>query len=163
MADFPKVAAKVWEAMQGGSEQESEKLTAMLVEQKRLRSGLIKMRARGETTAEEFEQANGDVAIEICEIEEQLRAVARSGATADSFVRFAELQLMDIANAWQIAGPEQRRRVQNLLFDDGLTYSRDECFLNRSNSSLFSMLQTIKPQNGWLVGPPGLEPGTNGL
>jgi hypothetical protein len=43
--------------------------------------------------------------------------------TADSFVRFAELQLMDIANAWRIADPEQRQWVQNLLFEGGLDYS----------------------------------------
>jgi len=84
---------------------------------------LLKMRMRGELSRDEFEQANSDFTAEINVIEEQLRAVASRRDTADSFVRFAELQLMDTANAWRIAEPEQRQRVQNLLFEDGLDYS----------------------------------------
>ena len=55
--------------------------------------------------------------------EEQLRAVTSRRDSVDSFVRFAELKLVDIANGWRIAEPEQRERVQNLLFDCGLDYS----------------------------------------
>ena len=70
---------------------------------------------------------------------------------------------MDIANVWRIAAPEQRQRVQNLLFDGGLDYSRDEGFLNRTNSSLFSMLEAMSADNGMMVGPEGFEPPTKGL
>jgi hypothetical protein len=86
-------------------------------------------------------------------------------ATAGSFVRFAELQLADadIASTWRIAAPEQQQRVQNLLFDGGLNYSLTSGILNRSNSSLFSMLEAMKPHNGQLVGPEGFEPPTKGL
>jgi hypothetical protein len=70
---------------------------------------------------------------------------------------------MDIANAWRIAGPEQRQRVQNLLFDGGLDYSPDLGILNRSKSSLFSVLETMNSENGLLVSPEGFEPPTKGL
>ena len=100
MADFPKVAAKVWEAKQGGSEREVKRLTARLEEQKRLKFELMKMRMRNELSLEDFEQAKADISVETYEIEEQLRAVTPDRATAVSFVRFAELQLVDIANVW---------------------------------------------------------------
>jgi hypothetical protein len=96
-------------------------------------------------------------------IEEQLRAVALGRDTADSFVRFGELQLVDIANAWRIAEPEQRQRVQNLLFESGLDYSPSLGILNRSNSSLFSVLEAMNSQSGLLVGPEGFEPPAKGL
>jgi hypothetical protein len=70
---------------------------------------------------------------------------------------------MDIANAWRIAGPEQRQRLQNLLFDGGLDYSPDLGILNRSKSSLFSVLETMNSENGLLVSPEGFEPPTKGL
>ena len=124
---------------------------------------LLKMRMRGELSRDEFEQANSDFTAEINVIEEQLRAVASRRDTADSFVRFVELQLMDTANAWRIAEPEQRQRVQNLLFEDGLDYSPNLGILNRSNSSLFSVLEAMNSESGLLVGPPGLEPGTKAL
>jgi site-specific DNA recombinase len=163
VAAFPKIAARVWEEKQGGAERESQRLTKRLEEQKRLKFQLLKMRMQNELSREEFEQANVDFAAEIYAIEEQLQAVASRRDTADSFVRFAELQMMDIANAWRIAKPEQRHRVQNLLFEGGLDYSPNLGILNRSNSSLFSVLEAMNSENGLLVGPEGFEPPTKGL
>jgi site-specific DNA recombinase len=163
VAAFPKMAARVWEEKQGGSERESQRLRKQLEEQKRLKSQLLKMRMQGELSREEFEQANADFAAEIYAIEDQLLAVVSRRDTADSFVRFAELQLMDIANSWRIAAPDQRQRVQNLLFEGGLDYSPNLGILNRSNSSLFSVLEAMNSENGLLVGPEGFEPPTKGL
>jgi hypothetical protein len=105
----------------------------------------------GELSKEEFEEANSTFRDKICEIEENLRALASTGATANSFVRFAELQLTDLAHIWRIANPEQRERVQNLLFEGGLDYSPKSGFLNRCKSSLFNALKTVDPQNTIMV------------
>ncbi len=163
VADFSSVAAKVWEQKQGDSERKREKLHTRLEEQRNFKSGLIKMRMCGELTPHDFEEAKAELAVDTYEIEEQLREVATRQMTADSFVRFAELQLVDMANLWSMAEPEQKVRVQNLLFDDGLSYSPDAGILNRSKSSLFSVLEMMNAEKSWLVGPPGLEPGTSGL
>jgi site-specific DNA recombinase len=162
-SDFLKVVARVWQDKQGNSERRAQKLTAQLEEQKTLKSELLKMRIRKELPREEFEQANAEFARNLYEIEEQLRIVALSRSTSDSFIRFAELQFMDIGNAWRIAGPEQRQRVQNLLFEGGLDYSPGAGILNRSNCSLFCSIEAISAQKSSVVGPPGLEPGANEL
>jgi hypothetical protein len=65
---------------------------------------------------------------------------------------------MDIAHAWEIADPEQRQRVQNLLFEGGLHYSPESGILNRSKSSLFSMLLGVKDESILLASPTGFEP-----
>ncbi len=56
-------------------------------------------------------------------------------ATSESFVRFAELQLTGMAHVWRFANHDQRERVENLLFDDGLKYSPKTGFSNRAESS----------------------------
>jgi site-specific DNA recombinase len=155
---FPKVAAKVWGERQGNSEREMKKLNARLEEQTKLKSELLRMRMRGELSSEEFRQAKAEHEAETYKIDEQLRALTSKQATADSYVRFAELQLVDMANVWRIAEPEQKHRVQKLLFGDGLAYSPEQGILNRSKSSLFSVLEGMKLENGELVGPQGLEP-----
>lgn len=77
------------------------------------------MRTGGELSPEEFQQANADFAAKIFDLEEELRSLASRRTAAESFIKFAQLQLLDLAGAWKIAGPEERQRVQNLLFEDG--------------------------------------------
>lgn len=61
----------------------------------------------------------------------------------DSLVRFAQLQVSDLAHLWRIANPRQRERVQTLLFEGGLEYHPARGFSNPSKSSLFSTLRMI--------------------
>ena len=142
---------------------ETNRLEAEIAEQRKLKFELQKMRMRGELTREEFEHSNAEFTVGIYAIEERLREAASRHSTTASFVRFAELQLADMATVWKMAGAEQRQKVQNLLFEDGLSYCPERGILNRSKSSLFSMLGLLNGRTDWLVGPPGLEPGTNGL
>jgi hypothetical protein len=152
VADFPKVARRAWDLKRGNSERELKQLASQLEEQKRLKGKLLTLRMEVEISKEEFEEANATFRDKICEIEEKVRSFATTGATANAFVRFAELQITDMAHVWRIASPEQRDRVQNLLFEDGLYYSPKSGFLNRSKSSLFNTLDTVDLQNAVLVG-----------
>ncbi len=161
--DFPAIAAKVWRDKEGDSENEMARLQTILDQQRRYKTELFKMRMRGEIDAQELEEQKATLAVEVYETEEKMRAIADARASADSFLRFAQLQMVDVRAVWEMAGPDERQRVQNLLFDGALSYDPSAGILNRSKSSLFSVLETIKTENGRLVGPPGLEPGTNGL
>ena len=158
VSSFPKVAAKVWAEKQGDSERDLRRLNARLEEQKSTKSGLIKMRMHGEITLDEFDEAKANCVNEIARIESEIREINSRRDAADSFVQFAELQLLDIAKAWQIANPEQRQRVQNLLFKDGLQYSQKSGILNPSNSSLFSVLKSLSCEKALLASPTGFEP-----
>ena len=158
VAAFPKIAAKVWAEKQGDAEKTINKLKARLEEQKRLKAELLKAKLRGEVSQSDYAQANAEFAADMSATVEQLRAATSNRATLETFLRFAELLLMDIAGAWQIAGAEQRQRVQNLLFQDGLHYSPNSGILNRSNSSLFSMLEGLTDEKCMLASPAGFEP-----
>ena len=124
---------------------------------KTLRSQLVKMRARGEMNVEEYEHERAEVTVQIYEIEERIREMTPEHSVAQ-FVHFAQLKLVDMASAWKIAEPEQRQRVQNLLFQDGLGYIPKSGILNRSKSSLFSVLESTGNEEGLLASPTGFEP-----
>jgi site-specific DNA recombinase len=158
MSQFPKIAAKVWTKKQGDMEKETNRLTARLEEQKRLKRELLKAMLGGRISDAEYSEANAEFAAEIAVTEQELRALSSKRATQEAFVRFAELQLVDLANVWQIASPDQRQRVQNLLFEGGLHYSSDAGILNRSNASLFSTLEAMTNEKVLLVSPMGFEP-----
>jgi hypothetical protein len=155
--DFPKIAARVWEAKQGGSEREARSLKSQLEAQKDRKNKLLTMRVDGEISREEHEEARTGTQTAIYEIEEKLRALESNRATAESFVHFAELKVTDMAKVWSIANSEQRERVQNLLFEGGLDYSPEKGFLNRSKSSLFHALETVNIQDANLVEAAGVE------
>jgi hypothetical protein len=57
-----------------------------------------------------------------------------------------------------MASPENRQGVKNLLFEGGLHYSGGSGILNRSNTPLFSMLESIKSEDGLLASPTVSEP-----
>jgi site-specific DNA recombinase len=158
LSEFPSIAAKVWTEKQGDVEKQEKKLKARLDEQKQLRRALRDALLRGTITAEQFKEGDAEFGGEIAVTEQEIRALGTQRDTLDAFIRFAEIHLTDVAEAWEIAAPEQRQRVQNLLFQDGLLYSPEQGILNRSNSSLFSMLEATKSKKVLLVSPMGFEP-----
>ncbi len=106
----------------------------------------------------DYEENNAEFAAEIAAMEAGLRVIESDAGKMDSFIRFAELRLADISCVWEIASPEQRQRVQNLLFRDGLDYSMRAGFLNRSKPCLFNVLESISSESALLASPTGFEP-----
>lgn len=108
VSEFPRIAAQVWAQTQRDTEKTVKRLTQHLVEQKRLKGELLRAKLRGEVPQEDYQQANLEFAEEITAIESQLGSAQSQKTTTETFLRFAELQLMDIAGAWQRARDEQR-------------------------------------------------------
>jgi DNA invertase Pin-like site-specific DNA recombinase len=158
LADFPKVAAKAWNSKQGDFEKQRKKLLAKLEECRALKSELLKSKLRGEVSQKDYEENNAEFAGEIAAMEAERRVIESDAGKMDSFIRFAELRLIDISCVWEIASPEQRQRVQNLLFRDGLDYSMSAGFLNRSKPCLFNVLESISSESTLLASPTGFEP-----
>jgi len=126
-------------------------------EQKKLKSELLRAKLRDEIEQSDYEQANAEFTREIADIERELRAVDSAQANSDAFLRFAELQLLDVEGAWLMATPEERVRVRNLLFQDGLTYLPDSGISNTSNSCLYTLLEAMTAENEGMVRPERFE------
>ena len=160
---FPEIAKEVWARKRGDVEREVTKLSAALEEQDRVTFSMVKLRAKGEITAEEFEQARAHQAIETSAAKDKLAKAMSRRAEAETFSRFAQLHLADLSTLWTRAEPEQKVRVQKLLFAEGLVYGQEQGFFEPHKSSAYSILADLNAESVRLVGPPGLEPGTNGL
>ena len=92
------------------------------------------------------------------ELERQLRDTADVCSSADAFVSFAKLQLLDLSASGQWPMTINGARVQTILFRSGLFYSPETKSLNPDNSSLFRALQEMNPENLRLASPTGFEP-----
>lgn len=157
LSEFPIIAAKVWTEKQGDVEKQEKKLNARLNEQRQLKRALRDAMLRGTITAEQFKEDDAEFSGEISVTEQEIRSLTSQRDTLDAFIRFAEIHLTDVAGAWKIANPEQRQRVQNLLFKDGLLYSPEQGILNRSKSSLYSTLEAMTDEKGMLASPTRFE------
>ena len=159
-AEFSSVAAQVWQTQQEQSEKSAAKVTARLEESKRLKSELLRAKLRGEVSQSDYEQANGDFSREILGLEKELRAIGAAKASRDAFVHFCELALVDIPKVWRSANDDQRRRVRQILFPDGIFVDASRKLSNPQNCSLFSVLAvmtTKKPLFSRIGCPPGIR------
>ena len=158
VASFPRVASRVWAEKRGDIEAKTRRLQYRLDDAQRLKSQLLKAKLREELSQSDFERANAEFDDEIATAAGELELAEAGRATLNDFIAFAELMLADIAGAWEKASADQRQRVQNLLFPNGLQYEKESGFLNTSNPSLFRVLEEISTEKGMLASPTGFEP-----
>ena len=77
---------------------------------------------------------------------------------------------MNLAKTWLDADLARRQELQNALFPEGLRFSNQVLLFEPGNrtlmasvSEMWAALATGEGLETWMVGPPGFEPGTNGL
>jgi site-specific DNA recombinase len=143
VAQFPAIAAEVWARRQGDSNVTAKELSARQEELKKLKAELLRARLRGEVSQADYAQANVDFDCEIEGVAQQIHALRSQSGTLDAFLSFSKLMLVDVAAAWQRADAEQRLRVQNFLFRDGVAYHQEQKFLNTINPTLFQQLKRL--------------------
>ena len=143
VAQFPAIAAEVWARRQSDSNMTTKELTARLEEQKKLKAELLRARLRGDISQTDYAQANVDFDDEMEIVTQQIHALRSQRGTLDAFLCFSKLMLVDVSAAWQRADAEQRIRVQNFLFRDGVAYHQDQKFLNTPNPTLFQQLRRL--------------------
>ena len=143
IAQFPAIAAEVWTNRQNDSSATTKELEARLEENKKLKAELLRARLRGDVSQADYAQANVAFDDEIEVVAQQLNALRSQRGTLDAFLRFSKLMLVDVSAAWERADAEQRHRVQNFLFRDGVSYHQDQKFLNTANPTLFQQLKSL--------------------
>jgi site-specific DNA recombinase len=158
MVEFPKIAARVWEESQGDAQANAKKISAQLDKLKVMKKKLLASYLEGKVPEDDYQEATADYSRQITDLERQLRELTEISSSTEAFVSFAELQLSDLSGLWKAANDDQRRRVQTILFRDGLAYSPKSKSLNPDNSTLFSVLTEMNPENLRLASPTGFEP-----
>jgi site-specific DNA recombinase len=140
---FPKVAARVWSQKQTEYEKSRRALTRQLEQFQALSDNLMEKWLQGRVTDAVHQRYGDEYAARIAALEADLRQLDDSEAGFDAFLRFSELALVDMPKIWELATPEEKVRVRNLLFGDSLMCSPENKLSNSTNPTLFSVLSEI--------------------
>ncbi len=143
VAQFPTIASQMWKERHADKAALFKNLNRKLDEQKALKGALLRAKLRGEVSQADYVQANSEFDFEIDEITQHLKTAQLQPANVKQFLRFSKLMLVDVALSWQQASAEQRVRVQNFLFQDGISYKESTKFLNTSKPTLFQQLRDL--------------------
>ena len=79
----------------------------------------------------------------------------------EHLIRFAETVLESAARMWNEADLEQKQRLQQVIFPEGLAYRKNEGFGTAVTIKLFSYLQPDCAADSRMVEPKGIEPSTS--
>ena len=88
----------------------------------------------------------------------ELRNAQAEGIEIGAVLDFAQMILLNASNLWKAAPPEQKQRLQQVLFPEGVTYARGT-YRTAVTCLLFSGMGTKTGQKEGLVALPGIEPG----
>ena len=76
----------------------------------------------------------------------------------ETVLAFAELTLTNASRLWTDASLDQKQRLQNVLFPEGVTF--DGAGIGTTATCLaFKQLATFHAQKDGMASPPGFEPG----
>src|SRR5437764_8366906 len=90
--------------------------------------------------------------------EMELRDAQAEEIEIETALDFAEMVLLNASNLWKSAPSEQKQRLQQVLFPEGVTYSEGK-YRTATTCLLFSGMQSSTLKKEGLVALPGIEPG----
>ena len=100
----------------------------------------------------------GKLSEELTLAEMELRDAQADEIEVEVVLDFAQSVLLNASNLWKAAPSEQKQRLQQVLFPEGVTYS-DGNYRTGATCLLFSGMQTNAAKKSSLVALPGIEPG----
>ena len=90
--------------------------------------------------------------------EMELREAQAEEIEIEAVLDFAQAVLTNASNLWKAAPAEQKQRLQQVLFPEGVTYSEGN-YRTAVTCLLFSGVETKADEKSRLVALPGIEPG----
>ncbi|MFL6388200.1 MAG: hypothetical protein ACJ71U_12015 [Terriglobales bacterium] len=107
---------------------------------------------------ETYQSMRAKLAEELTLAEMELRDAQAEETEMEAVLDLAEMVLLNASNLWKSAPSEQKQRLQQVLFPEGVTYS-DGNYRTDVTCLLFSGMQMKPIQKEGLVALPGIEPG----
>jgi hypothetical protein len=142
MNEFPAILKQEWKTRTGDNTARVRKLESDLNERTETQQKLVSKYLNGDPNIVGiFEKMNIKFEEEIASLQEQIAEAKMEAATFDELWQFSKSLLVDIATAWKRADVDQKQRVQNILFPDGMKYHPEKGILNSSKESLFNQVE----------------------
>jgi site-specific DNA recombinase len=156
---YREIVLDVWRKKQGDSQQIqnviSRKIKELRENKTKLEEAFVYQKAIDSTT---YHEMRTKLSEELTLAEMELRDAQAEEIEIETVLNFAETVLTNVSNLWKSAPSEQKQRLQQVLFPDGVTYS-DGNYRTNATCLLFSGVQRDSGKNECLVALPGIEPG----
>src|SRR5262249_52454394 len=156
---YREIVLDVWRKKQDDSQKlqaiVSKRIKELRENKSKLEEAFVYQRAIDATT---YQDMRAKLAQDLTLAEIELREVQSEQIEVETLLDFAEMMLLNASNLWKSACSEQKQRLQQVLFPEGVAYS-DAKYRTHATCLLFSGMQKEKPEKEGLVALPGIEPG----
>ncbi|MBZ5533772.1 MAG: recombinase family protein [Acidobacteriia bacterium] len=156
---YREIVLDVWRKKQGDSQQMqgvvSRKISQLRENKTKLEEAFVYQKA---IDADTYKEMRANLIEELTLAEMELRDAQAEEIEIETVLDFADMVLTNASNLWKAAPVEQKQRLQQVLFPEGVTYS-DGKYRTAVTCLLFNGMGTNKIKNERLVALPGIEPG----
>ena len=156
---YREVVLDVWQKKQGDSQQVqsviSRKIAQLRENKTKLQEAFIYQKTIQTDT---YNEMRAKLAEDLALAEMELREAQAEEIEIEAVLDFAQAVLTNASNLWKAAPAEQKQRLQQVLFPEGVTYSEGN-YRTAVTCLLFSGVETKGDKKSRLVALPGIEPG----
>src|SRR5581483_11274530 len=156
---YRETVTDVWRKRQGDSQNVQavllRKIKGLRENKTKLEEAFVYQRAIDATT---YQDMRATLAQDLTLAEMELGEAQVEEIEIETVLDFTEMVLLNASNLWKSAPSDQKHRLQQVLFPEGVTYSEGK-YRTGATCLLFSGIQTSKTQKEGLVALPGIEPG----
>ena len=155
---YRKIVTDVWRKKHGESQRAQEVLSANI---RRLRKNKSKLEEafvyQKAIDSETYQEMRDKLTEELTLAEMEHRDAQADEIEIEAILDF-EMILLNASNLWKAAPSEQKQRLQQVLFPEGIRYSEGN-YRTNVTCLLFNGLETKAVKKEGLVALPGIEPG----
>ena len=157
VAEFMTTVRGAWKGRQGDAEAAYAAIQQRLDHARQRKDKLVDLRIDGDINQATYKEKDERLSTDIEAAEVELRQVESQFLDLEGVLAFAEKIITSPARLWLESSLDQRQRLQQTFFPNGLTFNGEE-FGTHLNSSFFSLLKGVSEGESLLASPTGFEP-----
>ena len=152
VAEFMTTVRGAWKGRQGDAEAAYAAIQQRLDHARQRKDKLVDLRIDGDINQATYKEKDERLSTDIEAAEVELRQVESQFLDLEGVLAFAEKIITSPARLWLESSLDQRQRLQQTFFPNGLTFNGEE-FGTHLNSSFFSLLKGVSEGESLLASP----------
>jgi site-specific DNA recombinase len=155
---YREIVLDVWKNKQGDSAKVQDVVSRkirQLENKDKLQEAFVYQRS---ISKPEYDEMRAKLVEDLTLAEIELRDAQAEEIEIETVLDYAEMVLTNASNLWKAAPSEQKQRLQQVLFPEGVTYTEGK-YRTAVTCLLFSGMGTMTVKKEGLVALPGIEPG----
>ena len=156
---YREIVLDVWRKRQGDSQKVqsvvSRKIAELKENKSKLEEAFVYRKAIDQDT---YNEMRAKLGTDLTLAEMELREAQAEEIEIETVLDYAQMVLTNASNLWKAAPSEQKQRLQQVLFPEGVSYSEGN-YRTGVTCLLFSGMGIVAIKKEGLVALPGIEPG----